>query len=214
MSAVVTIWSDLHCPWAYVAVTRLRRAREALAADVVFDQRPWPLEWVNEHGTPRSTLAAEVPVLATLEPDLFARYDNPSWPSTFLPAFELVAAARRVGGIVAAEAVDYAVRQGFFKRSGDVSIRSELARAAEEALGGAAQEVLGAWHREPVRADVLEDYERSRDLDIQGSPTVCWPDGAVDHNPGFAGVEWRDGLPHPRGNDPDAVRDLLARHCG
>lgn len=82
--AVVTVWSDVHCPWATVAVHRLRRARDRHGLDVVFDQRPWPLEWVNGRGTPRDIVEPGAIVLAAREPELFARLSGASCPSTFL----------------------------------------------------------------------------------------------------------------------------------
>ncbi len=91
----VEIWSDIHCPWALVAIHRLRQARARLGAEVVFIPRAWPLEWVNGRGTPLDIVSVEVAALASHEPDLFNRYRGSSWPSTFLPAFELVAAAGR-----------------------------------------------------------------------------------------------------------------------
>src|SRR5690349_24847921 len=115
MTATVDIWSDIHCPWALVAVHRLRAARDAQGLDVVFAPRAWPLEWVNRRGTPRGIVTAETAVLANHEPEIFNAYRDESWPSTFVPAFELVAAARRVGGPRAAEDVDYAVRLAFFR---------------------------------------------------------------------------------------------------
>src|SRR5690348_16971608 len=119
---LIEIWSDIHCPWALIAVHRLRQAREHLGAEIIFTARAWPLEWVNERGTPRDIVTAETAVLAGHEPDLFNAYVNQSWPSTFLPAFELVAAARRCHGLAVAEDVDYAVRLAFFRDSVDVSI--------------------------------------------------------------------------------------------
>ena len=127
MTAVtVDIWSDIHCPWALVAVHRLRAARARHGLDVVFAPRAWPLEWVNDHGTPRSIVTTETAALAGHEPELFNAYRNDSWPSTFLPAFELVAAARRRHGARAAEDVDYALRLAFFRDSVDVSVRAGL----------------------------------------------------------------------------------------
>ena len=66
--------------------------------------RAWPLEWVNRHGTPRDIVVTKTAALAGHEPALFNAYTADSWPSTFLPAFELVvAAARQVHGLRAAE---------------------------------------------------------------------------------------------------------------
>src|SRR6185369_9718649 len=104
-SVMVDIWSDIHCPWALIAVHRLRTARDRLGLDDVFVPRAWPLEWVNGRGTPRGIVTTETAALAGHEPELFNAYRTDSWPSTFLPAFELVAAARRLHGVRAAEDV-------------------------------------------------------------------------------------------------------------
>jgi predicted DsbA family dithiol-disulfide isomerase len=208
VSAVVTVYSDLHCPWATVTVHRLRAARDRLGLDAVFDQRAWPLEWVNEQGTPRHIVEPETAALASAEPDLFSRYRAGSWPSTFLPAFELVAAARRVGGLRAAEDVDHALRLRFFREGADVSLRHELRQAAADA-GVDAEAVLTCWEREPVRADVVDDYARSQELPIQGSPQVFWPDGSTSHNPGMTDHEWVRGLPRLGRLDPGAPERLL-----
>lgn len=212
MSTVVEIWSDLHCPWATTVVTRLRAARDELGVDVVFDQRAWPLEWVNEQGTPRGIVQPETAVLANHEPGVFSVYRGESWPSTFLPAFELVAAARRVGGLRAAEEVDAAVRLRFFRHGEDVSLRHVLRRAAADAAAHPsvdADAVLHAWESEPVRADVVADFERSRDLPIKGSPQVFWPDGTTTHNPGLDDHEWVRGIPVIHSDDRDACARLL-----
>lgn len=204
----VTVWSDIHCPWAFVAVHRLRAARSETGLDVVFDQRPWPLELVNGRGTPKHIVPVETAVLANHEPEIFNAYDNPEWPSTFLPAFELVAAARRVHDVRAAEEVDYALRLAFFRDAIDVSIRAGLERALEkvDVDRGA---VLAEWDAGAVRADVLADYERSRSLPIQGSPQVFWPDGSTTHNPGMTDHEWVGGIPRIRSADAGEPARLL-----
>jgi predicted DsbA family dithiol-disulfide isomerase len=212
----VTIWSDIHCPWAATAIHRLRAARDDEGIDVVFDQRPWPLELVNGRGTPRSTVVQETALLSAYEPELFSAFSGDSWPSSFLAAFELVAAARRVGGVRAAEEVDYALRWAFFHDSVDVSIRAGLEKALEIVASSDvdtdidADAVLHVWSTEPVRADVLADFARSSDLDIQGSPQIFWPDGSSSHNPGFKDVSWARGLPRVGASDPDEPRRLLA----
>ena len=93
----VEVWSDLHCPWALVAVHRLRAARDELGLpELVINPRAWPLEWVNGTGTPHDIVTTETAVLAQHEPALFNRYENDSWPSTFLPG--LRARGRRTPG--------------------------------------------------------------------------------------------------------------------
>jgi predicted DsbA family dithiol-disulfide isomerase len=208
----VTIWSDIHCPWATTAIHRLRTARDRERPDVAFDQRPWPLELTNRRGTPRKIVAQETAVLAGHEPDLFAAYDNDSWPSTFLPAFELVAAARRVHGVRAAEDVDYALRLAFFRDAIDVSIRAGLEQALEMLAKDSDLDrdaVLACWDSGRPRADVLADYERSKSLPIEGSPQVFWPDGSTTHNPGMSGVEFVRGIPRIGSSDPEEPGRLL-----
>lgn len=211
---LLDVWSDLHCPWALICVHRLRAARAELGlTDVVINPRAWPLEWVNERGTPRDIVATESIVLHAEEPSLFSRYDNPSWPSTFLPAFELVAAARRAGGPRAAEEVDYALRLAFFRDSVDVSIESglrhALALAVSQHPGIDAGTVLQIWYHEPVRADVLADYEHSRTLPIQGSPQVFLPSGRTLHNPGLTEHGWERGIPRIHHRDPDRAAAII-----
>lgn len=210
---VVTVWSDVHCPWAFVVVHRLRRARDRDGLDVVFDPRPWPLEWVNERGTPRGIVEPESIVLAAHETELFSRYTADTWPSTFLPAFELVAAARELYGPRAAEEVDYQLRWAFFRRSLDVSLRHNLAVVATVACEAfpdiEPDALMDGWLRRPVRAAVAADYERSRPLSIQGSPQIFWPDGSTSHNPGMADHRWAGGIPRIHGSDPDEPGRLL-----
>jgi predicted DsbA family dithiol-disulfide isomerase len=211
----VTIWSDIHCPWAGAIVHRLRAAREAEGLDVLLDPRPWPLELVNSQGTPHEIVTTEIAVLAQHEPSMYAAYRGDSWPSTFLPAFELVAAARRVHGDKGAEEVDYALRRAFLRKGIDVSIRSGLREALDLAAADGAEidpdAVLKVWESEPVRADVLADYERSERLPIQGSPQVFLPDGSTEHNPGLTDHVWRGGIPRVLSDDKDAPRRLLLR---
>lgn len=212
MSVVVEIWSDIRCPWATLAVLRLRRARDELGLDVVLEPRAWPLEWVNDQGADRGELEGEMAVLSQHEPEAFGRYTGATWPSTFLPALELVAAARRHLGSEAAEEVDHRLRLAFFRDGRDISLRAALRDIAEETFAGKAGEVMAVWESEPARADIAADFARAGDLGIEGSPTVVWPDGTTTHNPGVGEIEHIRGLPHPRDVDPQAHARLLRRH--
>ncbi len=218
MTERVEVWSDIHCPWALIAVHRLRLARERLAADVVFVPRAWPLEWVNRRGTPRDIVSVEVAALASHEPDLFNRYSEASWPSTFLPAFEMVAAANRVGGPDLAEHVDYALRIAFFRDSVDVSIEAGLQHSLDLVLEHRAAcdtaAVMRVWRTGGVRADVVRDFEESRRTTICGSPQICWPDGSSVHNPGMTDHHWRGGLLRINSVDPGEPERLLLAKVG
>jgi len=150
-SVTVDVRSDIHCPWALIAIHRLRTARTRHGLDIVFAPRAWPLEWVNGRGTPRSIVTTETAALAGHEPELFNAYRNDSWPSTFLPAFELVAATRRIHGARAAEDVDYALRLAFFRDSVDISIQAGLRQALAAAAADNADIVQAAVSGELVR---------------------------------------------------------------
>lgn len=217
-SLVVEFWSDIHCPWALVCLHRLRAARSELGlTGVVINPRPWPLEWVNERGTPHDIVATETVVLAAEEPSLFSAYDNPSWPSTFLPAFELVAAARRVGGPRLAEEVDYALRIAFFRDQVDVSIAAGLRQALELAAADhpvPVERIMRTWYTQPVRSDVLAEYTVSQGLAIQGSPQIFWPNGETHHNPGLSDHTWERGIPRIGTSRPFEPTALLARLGG
>lgn len=213
MTTTIDVWSDIHCPWALVAVHRLRAARSRHEFDVVFAPRAWPLEWVNRHGTPRDIVVTETAALASHEPELFNAYVNDSWPSTFLPAFELVAATRRIHGERAAEDVDYALRLAFFRDSVDVSVKAGLEDALCVATGFGAnldvERVLREWTFGNPRAAVHDDFVASALLPIQGSPQIFWPDRSSTHNPGMTDHEWRGDLVRIGAVDASAAERLL-----
>lgn len=213
MVTTIDVWSDIHCPWALVTLHRLRAARERHHLDVVFAPRAWPLEWVNRHGTPRTIVVTETAALASHVPELFSAYGNDSWPSTFLPAFELVAATRRVHGVRAAEDVDYALRLAFFRDSVDVSIRAGLVAALILAREVGADihldRVMHEWASSNPRSDVVDDFTLSTSLPIQGSPQIFWPDGSTTHNPGMIDHRWQDGLVRLGKLDEHATERLL-----
>jgi len=215
-NGTVDIWSDIHCPWAFVAVHRLRAARDKYRLDVVFVPRAWPLEWVNGRGTPHGIVVTETAALASYEPELFNAYANDSWPSTLLPAFELVAATRRVCGMRAAEDVDYALRMAFFRDSVDVSIEAGLRQALSIAMSFNADidvgRVMDVWLRTNTRADVADDFVASKKIAIQGSPQIFWPDGSSTHNPGMTDHHWHGGLVRIGTTDELAAERLLLAH--
>lgn len=218
MATTVTVWSDIHCPWALVAIYRLRKERDASGLDVVFDQRAWPLELINGRGIPQHIVPQEAAVLANHEPELFSRFSGESWPSTSLPAFELIAAARRCYGLRAAEDVDYHLRVMFFRDSVNLSIRPGLEQALEAAAAANPaldpDKIIAIWDSEAVRVDVLNDYRRSAEVPIQGSPQIFWPDGSTTHNPGLTDHEWVRGIPRIHSADPDAPARLLLEKVG
>ena len=204
---MLTVFSDLHCPWAYVFSIRLRRARTAVGEPPVA-WHCWPLELVNDRGTPWETISQEIPVLTQLEPDHFAPPRRQTWPSTLLPAMEALKVAGELGGPEAADRYDEAARRAFFLDRRDLSIRPTLAEiAAETGLDRA--RFLDAFDGGGHRRSVVADWEEGRRRGVEGSPQVFLPDGSGHFNPGIGKIDWVRGIPVPSQVDESAIAKLL-----
>ena len=206
---MLTVFSDLHCPWAYVISIRLRRAR-AGAGRPAEPWRCWPLELVNERGTPWETVTQEIPVLTQLEPDHFAPPKRETWPSTLLPAMEALKVAGELGGAAAADRFDEAARRAFFLDRRDLSIRPTLADLAAEA-GLERTTFLDAFDGGGQRRAVVADWQEGQRRGVQGSPHAFLPDGSGVFNPGVGKIDWVHGIPVPHDVDEGAIAHLLDR---
>ena len=206
---MLTVFSDLHCAWAYVFSIRLRRARAGVDQPPVA-WRCWPLELVNERGTPWATVSQEIPVLAQLEPDHFSPPRRERWPSTLLPAMEALKVAGELGGPTAADRFDEAARRAFFLDGRDLSIRPTLADLAVEA-GLDRAGFLGAFDGGGHRRGVIADWEEGRRRGVDGSPHAFLPDGTGIFNPGIGKIDWVRGIPVPREVDEAAITRLIDR---
>ena len=206
---MLTVFSDLHCAWAYVFSIRLRRARDEVGRPPVA-WRCWPLELVNRRGTPWDTVSQEIPVLTQLEPDHFASPRRSTWPSTMLPAMEALKVAGELGGPSAADRLDEAARRAFFLDRRDLSLRTTLADlAAETGLDRA--DFLNAFDGGGHRRSVVADWQEGRRRGVEGSPHAFLPDGTAVFNPGIGKIDWVRGIPVPREVDESAIADLLDR---
>lgn len=81
-AGTITIYSDIGCPWAYVAVWRLHDARRRLGLEgaVSFDHRVFPLELFNSQPTPKDELAMEFDAGASLAPRAgWQPWSAPEW---------------------------------------------------------------------------------------------------------------------------------------
>ena len=130
----IEVYSDLHCPWGYLAAFRLLHLQPEWSGRLRVAWRCLPLEVVNSRGTPKHTLDQEVPYLLQVEPDIPARaWRRPEWeyPVTALPAFEALKCAEAQGDD-AALAYNWAVRRAFFAESRCTSLRHVLIDIARE----------------------------------------------------------------------------------
>lgn len=214
----VTIWSDIGCPWASLAVWRLHARRAALGLDQVrFEHRCFPLELFNSRPSPRGVLDAEVEVLAPLIPDAGWRpwsRDGSAYPVTTLLALEAVQAAKEQGPD-ASERLDLALRQAFWRDSRCISLRSEILDVA--GLAGVDVAALeSALDTGRARAAVIADWRLAADGAAEGSPHVYVGDDGV-LNPGID-QHWEGpkpgGKPVIDNDDVTVIDTLLQRAAG
>src|SRR4051794_22061015 len=112
----VTVWSDVGCPWAMLALHTLREAARGRGRELLVDHRAFPLELFNRSPSPKTLVDAEVVVIAGRVPELGIQLWNAAeytYPATTLPAMEAVQAAKdpAVGGLRASDELDEALRR-------------------------------------------------------------------------------------------------------
>lgn len=188
---VVEIYSDIHCPWAYLANYRLRQVWSQYKGRLSLKWRSLSLEYVNHQSTPKNILDLETELMqTTVEPALpIKHWPHPDWqwPVTFWPAFEALACAQAQGEDQAF-AMSWALRHAFFEGGGNLSMRYQLFKVAQEV----AQEVPldlsqfeDDWDSGRYKSSVLTDSERGwHTLKVKNSPTFVLPNGRQFSNPG------------------------------
>jgi predicted DsbA family dithiol-disulfide isomerase len=204
--AVITVWSDMFCPWGYVVGLRLRRMRDELGVDVSFDFRAWPLD-VTFRPQQANRVRAEIVALAQHEPGAFTLYEG-DLPTSSVLASEAQKWGYSYGDEVG-EYFDLAIRRAMFLHSRNLGVQSELlAVATTEGLdAGALAEALSLG---TYRAEVKADIEEGRALPVEGSPTLVLPDGSVFSNPGFEIHRVRE-IPIIMGDHLSTIEDLVRR---
>ncbi len=223
----IQVWADLLCPFAHVAVYRLRQTRERLGLRVQLDHHVFPLELFNGPH-PRRGTDSEAVALGQIEPEAGWRVwtaPDDLYPHTVLLAAEAVHAAK-AQSLGAGEALDAALRRAFWLQSRSIAHRQVILEVATEA----AAELTTTTGEPPVRLDVDEladaldtgrhrrdvmaDFAIARTDAIPGSPTLLLSDGTATTNPGMR-VHWEGpwaaGFPIVDADDPRVYEDLLRR---
>jgi predicted DsbA family dithiol-disulfide isomerase len=186
------MYSDIHCPWTYMALYRMRivwpEYKDRLR--VVF--RSLCLELKNQRSTPKPIVDAEIPLMKRQEPDLpMHDWTRPEWRyvPTFLPAFEGLKAAEMQGDDLAWE-FSWQVRHAFFAENRTVCMRFELEKIARTA-GLDVDRFQSDWDSGLLREKVLaENHEGWEVLKVAGSPTFVLPSGRHIANPGAGHIKW------------------------
>jgi predicted DsbA family dithiol-disulfide isomerase len=216
VTAVITVWQDIACPWATLAVYRLDRARTRLGLTdrIGLDLRAFPLELINSRPTPKGTLDAEIPVVGGLEPDFgWRRWRRREWewPVTTLGALEAVYAAKEQA-LQVSEELDMALRRALFCDSRTISMHHEILNAAEAVDGLDLKGLTTALESGRFRPQVFDDYRIAQTTKVKGSPHLFLPDSTDVHNPGVE-LHWTDdhGYPIVDKDDPGIYETLLMR---
>ncbi|AHI00256.1 dithiol-disulfide isomerase [Kutzneria viridogrisea] len=188
----IQVWSDLLCPFAYVALHRLAAARDRLGLTerVRLDHHTFALELFNgPHSRPGTD--TEAVGLGQIEPGAgFRVWTAPEWtyPSTVLLAAEAVHAAK-AQGLGASEDLDLALRRAFWTRSRSIGHREVILDVARETGTVDVAELAAALDSGTSRAAVMADHEVAGSEVVQGSPHLFLADGTDLHNPGIT-VHW------------------------
>jgi predicted DsbA family dithiol-disulfide isomerase len=189
--ATIELYSDVHCPYAYVTTYRLRKLREEYQGRVTIAYRSLALEYVNKRSTPKFVLDNETPLLMLEESEIPYRpwsRPNSEWPVTMWPAFEAIKCAERQSPILAAE-LDWAIRKAFFADSCCISMRHVLFELAEQAgldMRQFAEDFDGGVTKRQVLAEAQAGWEQ---LKVRGSPTFVLPSGEQVSYPALPKVE-------------------------
>jgi predicted DsbA family dithiol-disulfide isomerase len=179
MSIRIQLYSDVHCPYAYLTTYRLRKLRDEYRGSIIIEYKSLALEYVNKRPTPMFVLNNETPILMLEEPDI--PYEpwhgsESEWPVTMWPAFEAIQCAARQGPQQAAE-LDWAIRSAFFAESRCISMRHVLFELAEQA-GLDMQRFADDFDSGVTKRQVLQDAQRGwEQLKVEGSPTFVLPSG-------------------------------------
>ncbi len=191
LPTTVELYSDIHCPWAYLALFRLRQVWPEYQDRVRLSFRALSLELKNKRPTPKPILDVEFDLMKEQEPGLpIQRWQAPEYlfVPTFLPAFEAEKAAEQQGEEAGWEFA-WQVRLAFFDKSRTVCMRNELKRVARDA-GLDAEQFLIDWDSGRFRREVIaESYHGWEELKVEGSPTFLLPSGKQVHNPGAMRVK-------------------------
>lgn len=180
MTAIeIELYSDLHCPYAYLTAYRLRKLRDKYRGKIRIIHKSLALEYVNKRSTPRGIIAEETPVLMLEEPDIpYIPWSRPDaeWPVTMWSAFEAVKCAAEQSDDLAYD-LDWLIRKAFFHDSLCISMHNvifDLARQAELDMSRFEDDFLSGRFRLKAYQDARKGWEQ---LKVEGSPTFVLPSG-------------------------------------
>ncbi|MFJ9089754.1 DsbA family protein [Streptomyces sp. NPDC102384] len=215
-AGTLTVFSDIWCSFAHVAMHRLHSTREqlGLADRIRIDHRAFPLELFNDGPSPRLGTDSEVGGMARIEPAAgWQMWRAPDWkfPSTSLFALEAVQVAKEQGQI-ASEDLDLAIRQAFWAHSRPIGARSEIIAIARETPGVDEELIAQGLDDGRARRLVTLDFECARRHQVRCSPHVFLSNGSDWSNPGIEATwhgSYGTGFPEVTHDDPGTWETIL-----
>jgi predicted DsbA family dithiol-disulfide isomerase len=211
----IEVWSDLLCPFAYVGLLRLRRARARLGLDVRIEHHTFSLELFNGPH-PRRGTDTEAVGLGQIEPEAGFRVWTAAddlYPHTVLLAAEAVHAAS-AQSLAAGEEFDLALRRAFWTQSRSISHRQVILDVAAGVTQVDVNELTAALDDGRHRKQVMADFAVAGTDAIPASPTLRFADGSTVTNPGIE-VHWEgpfaQGFPVVDAHDATVYGELLRR---
>lgn len=214
---VVTVWSDIGCPWATLALHTLHSAAAERGVELLVDHRAFPLELFNRRPTPKPVIDAEVAAIAGLRPELRWRAwsaPDATYPVTTLPAMEAVQAAKaeEAGGLRGSDELDTALRRAFYAQGRCISLHAEILDVASECPRVDVERLERLLIGGTGRTAVFEQWQTAKGTTVQGSPHLFTAGGAALHNPGVT-YHWTappgEGFPRFEHYDEGWVDDVL-----
>lgn len=164
------MFADVWCPFTHVGLRRFVERRAERGSDLRLRVRAWPLELVNGEPLGPAMVAEEIEgIRAVAAPDLFAGFDQASFPASTLAPLALTDAAYRADPAVG-EAVALDLRDRLFERGQDVSAADVL---ADVVVAHRLDEVAPVASSDAVERDWAEGKERG----VAGSPYFFTPGG-------------------------------------
>lgn len=160
----VTVWSDIGCPWATLALHTLHARAADRSVTLRIDHRAFPLELFNSMPTPKYIVDAEVVVIAARRPEVGWRtWSAPEWtyPVTTMLAMEAVQAAKapEVGGLTASDELDAALRHAFYVDHRCIGIHSVILDLAEQCPHVDVPALAAALARGAGRTEIYDQWE-------------------------------------------------------
>lgn len=188
-SHVLTVWSDIGCPWATLALHSVHSRAVERDVDLVIDHRAFPLELFNRRPTPKQIIDVEVTAIAGLVPSLGWRTWTgleSAYAVTTVPAMAAVQAAKHVsvGGLRASDELDAALRRAFYEDGRCISVHAEVCEVAASCRRVFAPALEKLLEQGAGIAEVFDQWRAAAELPVQGSPHLFLGDRYAEHNPG------------------------------